>query len=52
VITKLLCAALLERASSEDELLTVSNGAAIINGWNRLAIGFRLQHPANRRRTV
>jgi len=25
---------------------------AMINAWNRLAIGFRLQHPADRRRTA
>jgi AhpD family alkylhydroperoxidase len=35
---------------SEDELLTLSIGVAMINAWNRLAIGFRLQHPADRRR--
>lgn len=33
---------------SEDELLTLSVGIAMINGWNRLAIGFRQQHPADR----
>ena len=34
---------------SEDELLTLSIGIVMINAWNRLAIGFRLQHPADRR---
>ena len=34
---------------SEDELLTLSIGVAMINAWNRLAIGFRQQHPADRR---
>ncbi len=33
---------------SEDELLTLSIGIAMINAWNRLAIGFRQQHPADR----
>jgi len=35
---------------SEDELLALSIGIAMINAWNRLAIGFRQQHPADRRR--
>jgi AhpD family alkylhydroperoxidase len=35
---------------SEDELLTLSIGIAMINAWNRLAIGFRQQHPVDRRR--
>jgi AhpD family alkylhydroperoxidase len=35
---------------SPDELLTLSIGIAMINAWNRLAIGFRQQHPADRRR--
>ena len=35
---------------SEDELLSLSIGVAMINAWNRLAIGFRQQHPADRRR--
>ena len=35
---------------SEDELLTLSIGVAMINAWNRLAIGFRRQHPADRPR--
>jgi len=35
---------------SEDELLNLSIGIAMINAWNRLAIGFRQQHPADRRR--
>jgi AhpD family alkylhydroperoxidase len=40
------------RAFSEDELLTLSVGIAMINAWNRLAIGFRVQHPADRRRAA
>jgi AhpD family alkylhydroperoxidase len=35
---------------SEDELLALTIGVAMINAWNRLAIGFRLPHPADRRR--
>jgi len=35
---------------SEDELLTLSIGIAMINAWNRLAIGFRQQHPADKSR--
>ena len=35
---------------SEDELPTLSIGVAMINAWNRLAIGFRLPYPADRRR--
>jgi AhpD family alkylhydroperoxidase len=35
---------------SPDELLTLSIGIAMINAWNRLAIGFRQQHPADRKR--
>jgi AhpD family alkylhydroperoxidase len=37
---------------SEDELLALSIGVAAINAWNRLAIGFRLQHPADRMRAA
>jgi alkylhydroperoxidase family enzyme len=37
---------------SENELLALSIGVAVINGWNRLAIGFRLQHPADRKRAA
>jgi AhpD family alkylhydroperoxidase len=37
---------------SEDELVALSIGVAMINAWNRLAIGFRLQHPADRSMTV
>ncbi|BCG94158.1 carboxymuconolactone decarboxylase family protein [Mesorhizobium sp. 131-2-1] len=40
------------RAFSEDELVALSIGIATINAWNRLAIGFRLQHPADRMRTA
>jgi AhpD family alkylhydroperoxidase len=32
---------------SEDELVALSIGIAMINAWNRLAIGFRLRHPAD-----
>lgn len=39
-------------AFSEDELIALSIGVAMINAWNRLAIGFRLQHPADRRRAA
>jgi AhpD family alkylhydroperoxidase len=39
-------------AFSDDELVALSIGVAMINAWNRLAIGFRLQHPADRRRTA
>jgi len=35
---------------SPDELLALSIGIAMINAWNRLAIGFRQQHPADKRR--
>jgi AhpD family alkylhydroperoxidase len=35
---------------SEDELLSLSIGVAMINAWNRLAIGYRQQHPADRPR--
>lgn len=37
---------------SEDELLALSIGIAMINAWNRLAIGFRQQHPADRPRDM
>jgi AhpD family alkylhydroperoxidase len=37
---------------SDDELLALSIGVATINAWNRLAIGFRLQHPADRMRAA
>jgi AhpD family alkylhydroperoxidase len=36
----------------EDELLALSIGIAMINAWNRLAIGFRLQHPADNKRAA
>jgi AhpD family alkylhydroperoxidase len=39
-----------QSAFSEDELLALSVGIAMINAWNGLAIGFRLQHPADRKR--
>lgn len=35
---------------SEDDLLSLSIGIAMINAWNRLAIGFRQHHPADRPR--
>jgi AhpD family alkylhydroperoxidase len=34
---------------SDDELLTLSVAVAMINAWNRLSIGFRAQHPADRK---
>jgi AhpD family alkylhydroperoxidase len=39
-------------AFSDDELVALSIGVAMINAWNRLAIGFRLQHPADRKRAA
>lgn len=38
-----------QNAFSEDELIALSIGVVMINAWNRLAIGFRLQHPADRK---
>jgi len=37
---------------SEDELLALAIGVAMINAWNRLAIGYRQQHPADRPRAA
>jgi AhpD family alkylhydroperoxidase len=37
---------------SDDELVALSIGIAMINAWNRLAIGFRLQHPADHKRAA
>jgi alkylhydroperoxidase family enzyme len=37
---------------SDDELVALSIGVAMINAWNRLAIGFRLHHPADRKRAA
>jgi len=37
---------------SDDELLALSIGIAMINAWNRLAIGFRAQHPADHKRAA
>jgi len=37
---------------SDDELIALSIGIATINAWNRMAIGFRLQHPADRVRAA
>jgi AhpD family alkylhydroperoxidase len=37
---------------SEDDLLTLSIGISMINAWNRLAIGFRAQHPADNNRAA
>ena len=34
---------------SEEELVALSIAIAMINAWNRLAIGFRAQHPADRK---
>lgn len=39
-------------AFSDGELVALSIGVAMINAWNRLAIGFRLQHPADRKRAA
>jgi len=41
-----------QNAFSKDELVALSIGIAMINAWNRLAIGFRLQHPADRKRAA
>lgn len=41
-----------KNAFSDDELVALSIGIAMINAWNRLAIGFRLQHPADRKRAA
>ncbi|WP_423822446.1 carboxymuconolactone decarboxylase family protein [Salinisphaera sp. SPP-AMP-43] len=40
------------RFFTNEELIALSIGIAIINAWNRLAIGFRLQHKADRKQTV
>jgi alkylhydroperoxidase family enzyme len=37
---------------SQDELIPLSIAIAMINAWNRLAIGARSQHPADRRRAA
>ncbi|MBY3023726.1 carboxymuconolactone decarboxylase family protein [Rhizobium leguminosarum] len=37
---------------SDDELVALSIGVAMINAWNRLAIAFRLQHPADHKRAA
>jgi AhpD family alkylhydroperoxidase len=37
------------RHFDEDELVALSMAIAMINAWNRLAIGFRNQHPAERK---
>jgi AhpD family alkylhydroperoxidase len=37
---------------SDDELLTLSIAVAMINAWNRLSIGFRAHHPADRKRAA
>lgn len=39
-------------AFSDEELVALSIGIVMINAWNRLAIGFRLHHPADRRRAA
>ena len=33
---------------SEDEAIALSIAIGMINTWNRLAIGFRVQHPADK----
>jgi len=37
------------RHFSEPELINLSIAIAMINAWNRLAIGFRAEHPADRK---
>jgi len=37
---------------SDDELAALPIGVAMINAWNRLAIGFRIQHPADHMRAA
>ncbi|RAI44547.1 carboxymuconolactone decarboxylase family protein [Rhodoplanes roseus] len=37
------------RHFSEDELIALSIAIGMINAWNRLAIGFRVQHPSDRK---
>jgi alkylhydroperoxidase family enzyme len=34
------------RSFSEEELVKLTVAVATINGWNRIAIGFRAVHPA------
>ena len=40
------------RHFSDDELVALSMAIGMINAWNRLAIGFRAQHPADLRRAA
>jgi AhpD family alkylhydroperoxidase len=40
------------RAFSDQELAALSIAIAMINAWNRLAIGFRAQHPADAARAA
>ncbi len=40
------------RVFSEDELIALSIAVAMINAWNRLSIGFRAQHPADRKQAA
>jgi alkylhydroperoxidase family enzyme len=35
------------RAFNDQKLVALSMAVAMINAWNRLAIGFRAQHPAD-----
>ena len=37
------------RVFSEEETIKLSIAIAMINAWNRLSIGFRAQHPADRK---
>ena len=37
------------RVFSEEETITLSIAIAMINAWNRLSIGFRAHHPADRK---
>jgi AhpD family alkylhydroperoxidase len=40
------------QAFSDDELTALSIAIAMINAWNRLSIGFRAEHPADRRQAA
>jgi AhpD family alkylhydroperoxidase len=40
------------KSFSDDELAALSIAIAMINAWNRLSIGFRAEHPADRRQAA
>ena len=42
----------MQRHFSSDEIIAVSIAIAMINAWNRLAIGGRAQHPADLRKAA